>query len=140
MSFDERKIQQKLVFDKHSGELIGYVDLRDPEKKFSIFDNKYDLAAHVMVYYVLGLVSDLKFELAYFATRSIYSFQIISTFWEAISILEYTCNLPVIAAVSGGASQNRTFYRMQVVSMIIQMQMLFTKLKISLLQVDIFIL
>ena len=35
-----------------------------------------------------------------------------STFWEAISILEYTCNLPVIAAVSDGASQNRTFYRM----------------------------
>ena len=35
-----------------------------------------------------------------------------STFWEAISILEYICNLPVIAAVSDGASQNRTFYRM----------------------------
>ena len=35
-----------------------------------------------------------------------------STFWKAISILEYTCNLPVIAAVSDGASQNRTFYRM----------------------------
>ena len=34
-----------------------------------------------------------------------------STFWKAISILEYTCNLPVIAAVSDGASQNRTFDR-----------------------------
>ena len=34
------------------------------------------------------------------------------TFWEAISILEYTCNLPVIAAVSDGVSQNRTFYKM----------------------------
>ena len=46
------------------------------------------------------------------STRNAYSFQITSTFWEAISILEYTCNLPVIAAVSDGASQNRTFYRM----------------------------
>ena len=35
-----------------------------------------------------------------------------STFWEAISILEYTCNLSVIVAVSDGASKNRTFYRM----------------------------
>ena len=106
------KIQQNLVFDKHSGELIGYVDLGDPEKNFSTFDNEDDLATHVMVYYVRGLASDLKFALGYFATRNIYSFQIMSTFWEAISILEYTCNLPVIAAVSDGASQNRTFYRM----------------------------
>ena len=63
--------------------------------------------------YVCRLASDLKFALEYFATRNIYSFQIMSTFWKAISILEYTCNLPVIAAVSDGASQNRTFYRMQ---------------------------
>ena len=112
LSFDEMKIRQNLVFDKHSGELIAYVDLGDPEKKFSTFDNEDDLATHLMVHYVRGLASDLKFALGYFATRNIYSFQIMSTFWEAISILEYTCNLPVIAAVSDGASQNRTFYRM----------------------------
>ena len=65
-----------------------------------------------MVYYARGLASDLKFALQYFATRNIYSFQIISTFWEVISTLGYTCILPVIAAVSDGASQNRAFYRM----------------------------
>ena len=64
------------------------------------------------MYYVRGLASDLKFALGYFAKINIYSFQIMSTFWEAISILEYTCNLPFVAAVSDGASQNRTFYRM----------------------------
>ena len=112
LSFDEMKIQQSLVFHKHSGELIGYVDYGDPEKDFSTFDNEDDLATHVMVYYVRGLASDLKFALEYFATRNIYSIYIMPTFWEAISILEYTCNLPVIAGVSDGASQNRTFYRM----------------------------
>ena len=106
------EIQQNLVFDKHSWELKGYLNLGDPEKNFSTFNNEDDLATHVMVYYVLGLASDLKFALGYFATRNIYSFQIMSTFWEAISILEYTCNLPVIAAVSDGASQSRIFYRM----------------------------
>ena len=93
LSFDEMKIQQNLVFDKHAGELIGYVDLGDLGKNFSTFDNEDDLATHVMVYYVRGLASDLKFALGYFATRNINSFQIIFTFWEAISILEYTCNL-----------------------------------------------
>ena len=112
LSFDQMKIQQNLVFDKYSGELIGYVDLGDPEKNFSTFSNEDDLATYVMVYYVLGLASDLKFALGYFATRNIYSFQIMSTFCEAICILEYTCNLPVIAAVPDGASQNRTIYRM----------------------------
>ena len=112
LSFDEMKIRQNLVFDKHSGELIAYADLVDPEKIFSTFDNEDDLAAHLMVYYVRGLASDLKFALGYFSIRNIYSFQIMFTFWEAISILEYTCNLPVIEAVSDGASQNRTFYRM----------------------------
>ena len=32
LSFDQMKIQQNLAFDKQSGELIGYVDLGDPEK------------------------------------------------------------------------------------------------------------
>ena len=31
--------------------------------------------------------------------------------FRTISILGYTCNLPVIAAVSDDASQNKTFYR-----------------------------
>ena len=66
LSFDEIKIQQNLVFDKHSGELIGYVDLRDPEKNFSTFDNDDDLVTNVMMHYVRGLVSDLKFALGYF--------------------------------------------------------------------------
>ena len=53
------KIQQNLAFGKHSVELIGYVDLGDPEKNFLNFDNEDDLATHVMVYYVHGLASDL---------------------------------------------------------------------------------
>ena len=62
--FDEMEIQQNLGFDKHSGELIGYIDLGDPEKKFSNFDNEDDLATHTMVYYVRGLASHLEFALA----------------------------------------------------------------------------
>ena len=34
------------------------------------------------------------------------------TFWEAVAILEFSCQLKVIGAVSDGASPNRKFYRM----------------------------
>ena len=101
-----------MVYHKYSGELIGYVDLGDPELNYSCFSNVDVLASHALVYYVRGLASDFKFSLAYFATRGITSYQIMPTFWEAVSILEITCRLPVIAAVSDGASPNRKFYRM----------------------------
>ena len=32
---DEMKIKSNLVFDKHSGELINYLDLGEPEKFFA---------------------------------------------------------------------------------------------------------
>ena len=111
LSFDETKIQQNLVFDKHPGELALYVDLGNPEKKFSTFDNEDDFATRVMVYYVHGQASELKFALGYFVKKSSYSFQIMSTFWGAISVLEYNCNLLVIPAKSDGASKNSIFYR-----------------------------
>ena len=71
LSFDEIKIQENLVFDKYSGELAGYCDLGDPELNYSTFENVDDLATHVQVYYIRGLASDLKFALAYFATKGI---------------------------------------------------------------------
>ena len=58
-----------------------------------------------------GLASDLKFSLSYFATKGVTSYQIMTTFWEAVAVLELTCKLPVIATVSDGASSNRKFIR-----------------------------
>ena len=40
------------------------------------------------------------------------SYQIMDRFWRAVCILEDTCELHVIAAVSDGASSNRSFYKM----------------------------
>ncbi len=111
LSIDEVKIQENLVYDKHSGELIGFVDLGDTELNYSCFNDVKQLATHALVYYVRGLASDLKFSIAYFATKGVTSYQIMTTFWEAIAALELTCQLPVIAAVCDGASSNRKFYR-----------------------------
>jgi hypothetical protein len=54
------KIQSKLVFDKHSNELIGFVDLGEEELNTSSLDST-DLATHSLVFFVRGAATDLKF-------------------------------------------------------------------------------
>ena len=110
LCFDEIKIQSSLIFNKYTDELIGFIDLGDLDTNYSTFSDLDKVASHILVYYVRGLCSDLKFAFAYFATHSVTSFQIMTTFWKAISILEKTCKLPVITVVSDGVSPNRKFY------------------------------
>ena len=63
LSFDEMEIQQNLVYEKYSGDLVGHADLGDPDLNYASFKNQDDLATHVLVLYVTGLTSKLKFEL-----------------------------------------------------------------------------
>ena len=110
ISFDEMKIQSKLVFDKHSNELIGFVDLG--EEELNVSSGSSDLATHALVFFVRGAASDLKYALGYFLTKDVTSYQIMPLFWKAVSVLELVCNLWVCAAVSDGASPNRLFYQL----------------------------
>jgi len=72
--FDEMKILSNLVFDKVSGELIGYTDLGDPDINFGTLDKVDELASHALVFFVRGICTDLKFSLAYFATSGVSSY------------------------------------------------------------------
>ena len=110
--FDEMKIRSNLVFDKFNGELIGFTDLGDPTINYATLDEHEDLASHVLVFLLRGLATNLKFSFCYFATNNITSYQILPLFWEAVFILERTCNLWVIATTSDGASPNRRFFRL----------------------------
>lgn len=110
--FDEMKVQANLVFDKNTGELIGFVDLGDPDVNFGTLEKQDEIATHALVFLVRGMCTYLKFSLAYFATNGITSAQLIPLFWEAVCILETTCNLWVTATTSDGASPNRRFYRL----------------------------
>ena len=62
------------------------------------------------------MCTELKFGLAHFATTGIIAAQLIPLFWEAVCILETSCNLWVVVATSDGASPdkppNRRFYRL----------------------------
>ena len=111
LSSDEMKIQQNLVYNKHIGQLVGFVYLGDQDLNINCFDKVDQLATHALVYYIRGLASDLKFSLAYLATKGATAYQIMPTFWEAVPILEFTCKLSIIPTVSEGAPSNRNFYR-----------------------------
>ena len=67
---------------------------------------------HVLVFYVRGIASKLKFPLCYIATSGVKAFQILSVFWGAVAILEVTCQLPVIATVCDHATSNKKFFRL----------------------------
>ena len=111
VSFDDMKIQSKLVFDKHTNELIGFVDLGEEELNISSF-GFCELATHALVFFVKGAATDLKHALAYFMTRDMTSYQIMPLFWKCVSVLELVCNQWVCAAVCDGASPNRLFFQL----------------------------
>lgn len=110
---DEMKIKSNLVFDKNSEELIGFLDLGDPDLNFLHMDEaEPPLSKYAMVFFLRGISTNLKYSFAYFATNGATSAQIFPLFWEAVSYLEEECNLWVLFCTSDGASQNRTFYKM----------------------------
>ena len=114
ISFDEMKVQEDLVWDKNTNELIGFVDLGDIDLNYAALKKVDDIATHVLVFLIRSVVNPLSYSFATFATTGVNSSQLFLIFWRAVAILEMTCNLKVIATVSDGASQNRAFYRMHI--------------------------
>ena len=110
--FDEMKIRSNLVFNKHTEELIGFLDLGDPQINYNMLENESKLATYVLCFYLRGIATNLKYSLAPFATSGATATQMFPLFWEAVSLLQFNCNLWVIAATSDGASSNRKLFRM----------------------------
>ena len=104
---DEMKI---LVFDKHSGDLIGFVDLGDPMTNYASLGDEDIMATHALAFLVRGMCSDLKHVIAYYFTENVTSYQLMSLFWKVIGVLELSLNLWVCGAVNDGASPNRKFF------------------------------
>ena len=98
--FNETKVQKDLVWDKHTNELIGFVDLGNTEVNYA-----------TLVFLIRSLHNPLSFSVATFATKFITSYQLFPLFWKAVSILELTCKLKVVASTADGASPNRSFVK-----------------------------
>ena len=106
------KIRSNLVFNKHTEELIGFRDLGDPQINYNMLEDESKLATYVLCFYLRGIATNLKYSFAHFATSGATAAQMFPLFWEAVSLLQFKCNLWVIAATSDGASSNRKLFRM----------------------------
>ena len=79
---------QKLVWDKHTGNLIGFIDLGDIDLHYSALQKTDEIASHVLVFLVRSIVNPLKFSFANFGTKNVTSLQLFTLFWKAVGILQ----------------------------------------------------
>ena len=109
---DEIRIKHDLVNDKHTGELIGFVDLDRVGNDLMniqevLKDEEKVLAMYVLVVMVKGVASNLKFPIGHFTTAGITADQLFPILWKAVEICEIDLDLTVLYITSDGASPNR---------------------------------
>ncbi|KAI8771576.1 Transposable element P transposase [Biomphalaria glabrata] len=98
---DEMAIKSDLVYDQRSGEVVGFVNSDNVKESSS-----YQLATHVLVFFIVGINTNLKMSLGYFGTQSATPLDLYTNFWRAVQNLENHCGLKVIASTCDKASAN----------------------------------
>lgn len=100
---DEMHVKEDLVYDKHSGAMIGFANLghiNDHLLQFesSLLEDKQmpsQLAKTMMVFMVRGLFSKLQFPYAQFPCANLSGDLLYEPFWEAVGRVE-NCGLKVL--------------------------------------------
>ena len=119
--WDEMKIKEDLVFDKHSCELIVFINCGDINSHLDNLEHQCNseesssqtrrVASHMLVFMVRGLFTSLEFPYAQFPTSNASGDILYPIVWEAVSNLE-SSGFKTVAFSCDGASANRKFYRM----------------------------
>ncbi|XP_070562112.1 uncharacterized protein [Ptychodera flava] len=117
---DELKVKKDLVYDKYTGQLIGFVNLGNVNEELVNLErqingedvNITDIASHILVLMIRGLTFELEMSIGYWPTVGCRSDHLVDIIWPTISCLELSCGLKVLVSTSDGASWNRKFYRM----------------------------
>ncbi|XP_065916190.1 uncharacterized protein [Dysidea avara] len=116
---DEMHIKEDLVYDKHTGAIIGFTNLGEVNSHLSAFENasKTDdshslpLANSMLVLLVRGLFTKLNFPYAQFPCTALTGDQMYEPLWEAIGRLEL-CGLKVMCLTCDGLAANRRLFRL----------------------------
>ena len=96
---DEMHVKEELVYDKHTGQLIGFVNLGEINTHLQEFERSLaadsspsptqpPLASTMMTFMVRGLFSSLQYPYAQFPCSNLTGDQLFEPFWEAVSRLE----------------------------------------------------
>ena len=115
---DEVHIKDDLVYDKHEGTLVGFVNLGDTNNHLLQFEATLTadspprlLANSMLVLMVRGLFSNLNFPYAQFACSKLTGDLLIDPVWEAISRLERQ-GIRVLSLTCDGASTNQRLWKL----------------------------
>ena len=122
VAFDEIRIKDSLVYDKHNSRIIGFVDVGAVNNDLLSFEQSVNnsseneilsstVAKYMLVIMVRGIFIPLKYPYAQFSTRGITADLLFPLMWEAIQKLELA-GFKVIAITCDGASSNRKFFCM----------------------------
>ena len=123
VAFDEMKIKENLVFDKHGLNLVGFTNLGEFENGIQRLEERCKaegatersrepagkITTHMLAFMVRGLFSTLEFPYAHFATTGATAVQLYPIVWDVVKHLE-RCGLRVMALVCDGAATNRKFF------------------------------
>ena len=118
---DEMHIREDLVYNKHTGALVGFANLGDISGHLEQFEHALEkddvkqacqpLAKSMFVIMVRGLLTKLRFPYAQFMCVNLTGEQIHPLFWEAVYRVE-RCELKVTGATFDGATPNRRFLKL----------------------------
>lgn len=119
MVFDEMHIRKDLVYDKHTGEIIGFANLGEVNTHLEEFERSLEatssqsetLASTMTMFMVRGLFTQLQFPYAQFPCSSVSGDLLFDPFWKAVERIE-RCQLKVIAATADGSSVNRKLFNL----------------------------
>ena len=115
---DEMHVKQGLVYDKNTGDLIGYCNLGDINNHLTQLERQYsnntqstNLATTIMVLMIRGLFNSFTFPYASFPTSNLAGEQMVPIFYEALMRIE-RCGLKVVSITLDGNSVNRKFIKL----------------------------
>lgn len=107
---DEVQLNADIVFDECGESVIGLID---KEKwTFTEDDIADKVATHVLTFFIVGINSDIKSSVAYFATKGATAEEIYLKFWKTVAFLETQCKLKVIISTSNTAACNLAFCKL----------------------------
>ena len=110
--FDELKLRESLVYDKHSAQVVGFVHLGEVDNQINELEKdgaNPDIATHMLCLMVRGVFSGIHFPYAHFSTTEVTRTSLFSIVWEAIERLE-RLGFKVIGLTGDGASPNRKLF------------------------------
>ena len=113
--FDEVKVKEGIVYNKHDCRIVGFVDFEDVNNALLAFERSlssetgHPVAKHMIVFMVRGIFIKLNFPYAQYPVTDLSADLLYPIVWEVVKNLE-GAGFKVISLTGDKASVNRIFF------------------------------